>query len=114
MRPTVVLLVLLLLSGVATAGMMGSGMGGGMMGPSGSGSNTPPANLDSAARKGYDLTQEYCGRCHAAPVPQQHTAAEWPRVVDRMERYMHRQGRPAPNAEDTDTILHYLASATAR
>jgi hypothetical protein len=29
-----------------------------------------------------------CSQCHAAPDPRAHTAREWPRVVDRMQRHM--------------------------
>ncbi len=29
-----------------------------------------------------------CSQCHALPDPQRHTAREWPRVVERMERHM--------------------------
>jgi len=96
------------------AAMMGHGMSGGMMG----GNNTspvtpPPKDASPTLRRGYDLTQRYCIQCHAAPSPRQHTAAQWPQVLARMQNYMRQQHRNAPDAGEQKTILAYLGSNQA-
>jgi cytochrome c2 len=32
--------------------------------------------------------REACSQCHALPDPQRHTAAEWPQVVERMQKHL--------------------------
>lgn len=56
-----------------------------------------------------------CSQCHALPDPQRHTAAEWPRVVERMRRniaWANRVGgdpllRTSPEL-DTAEIIRFL------
>lgn len=108
MQRVSVLIILSVLSGLASAGMMGNGMGG-MMGPQSSPPSPPPKSADPATRKGYSLTQQYCAQCHVPPNPNQHTAADWPRVVTRMHVYMQQQRRQVPNAADQQLILEYLS-----
>lgn len=43
------------------------------------------ASLDTPSGTVYRRT---CGQCHVLPDPQRHTADEWPRVVQRMQRNM--------------------------
>ncbi len=50
----------------------------------------------------------YCSRCHALPDPGQHTAAEWPAVVDRMQQHA-RDGQLSVMTPDEKTgVLTYL------
>jgi len=82
---------------MSMAGMMGGGMmmdRGGIKGimeemmgaklPSG----MEPRDLPEASSNGARLLGKYCTQCHEMPGPGMHTAEEWPRVVDRMNRRM--------------------------
>lgn len=89
-------------------GMMGNGMGGGMMGPQFTPGQPPAKDTDPAIRKGYALTQHYCVQCHALPNPNQHTAADWPGVVKRMQGYMYQFRKPVPTTDERQFILDYL------
>lgn len=62
-------------------------------GPAGSNGQQRPASGNTAAlpdpqSPGAILVNHYCVQCHARPSPQQHTAAEWPAVVSRMQGHM--------------------------
>lgn len=106
-----ILFALLILAATATAGMMGGGMmNGGMMGAQ-SPAEPPAKGADPAIRKGYDLTHQFCVQCHQAPNPVQHTAADWPQVVSRMQVYMNQQHRQAPDANERQLILNYLSKS---
>ncbi|MEJ2688042.1 MAG: hypothetical protein P8124_12760 [Gammaproteobacteria bacterium] len=104
---TIVLLTLGLLgTGPACAQVMGGGMmGGGMMGGGGGSESGPPPDLQSSAGRAYART---CAQCHALPSPRQHTAAQWPGVVRRMERIMLSTGRPMPSRQTLEVIVKYL------
>lgn len=106
------IITLLLLSTTSDAGMMGGGMrNGGMMGSQSSPAEPPAKNADPEIRKGYRLTQQYCSACHQAPNPVQHTAADWPLVLSRMQAYMHQQHRHAPDTNEQHLILEYLGKS---
>ena len=95
----------------ASAGMMGNGMHGGMMGGDNiTPATPPPQNAGPTLRRGYDLTRSFCSQCHVVPSPQQHNAGQWPQVVARMQNYMHQQNRPTPSVEQKELILKYLGS----
>ncbi len=86
-----------------------------MMGSQSSPAEPPAKAADPAIRKGYDLTQQFCTQCHQAPNPVQHTAADWPLVVSRMQIYIQQQHRSAPDTKEQKLILNYLSkSDTAR
>jgi len=94
-------------------GMMGGGMmGGGTMGghgPNGNYNRNPQqgsTDLDSRAGRLYAQT---CARCHALPDPRQHTGAQWPAVVARMEQHMRDARQPVPNPDETREIETFLA-----
>ncbi len=59
------------------------------------------------------LFKANCSRCHAAPDPAQHTADEWPSVVERMKRNMLSAGKPVPDDETTKTIIAFLQRHSA-
>ncbi|MBI1422282.1 MAG: hypothetical protein GC149_02370 [Gammaproteobacteria bacterium] len=103
-------ILLFTVTGLASAGMMG-GMNG-MMGSTPP-PEPPPQNAAPAIHQGYDLTQEYCAQCHQLPAPSQHTPAEWPHVVARMQAYMQQQHRHVPNAREQQLILDYLDKSNA-
>lgn len=62
-------------------------------------------DLDTPAGKLFDDT---CSQCHVLPDPRQHTADEWPAVVQRMTRNMELMGRPVPDRGALETVLVYL------
>ena len=69
--------------------------------------------LDKATAKGLDTPagrafSETCSQCHALPDPVQHTAADWPVVVLRMQRNMVAMGKPVPAQSTLDAIGTYL------
>lgn len=51
------------------------------------------SDLDTPAGLAF---QGACSRCHVLPDPRQHTAAEWPAVVERMTRNMQAMGKSVP------------------
>lgn len=113
----------------ATAGMMGRGMmgNGGMGGmmrredmknmmQSMMGDRLPPGidpgDLPEPRSQGAQLLIRYCSQCHNLPGPGMHTAAQWPAVVERMDRRMQMMGGmmdvAAPSRADLHTLLAYL------
>ncbi|MGA7802431.1 MAG: hypothetical protein WCC36_16660 [Gammaproteobacteria bacterium] len=108
-KATIALTLTSLSVGFAAAQMAGGGMmGGGMMGRYNNGAPAP--DLQSPAGRIYSQT---CAQCHALPSPVQHTAAQWPGVVQRMERFMQSSGRPVPSSKTLETIIVYLKDHAA-
>jgi len=97
-------------------GMMG-GQGRGMMGGYGPGSpngyqgNRQQAypDLDTPAGR---LFAQACSQCHALPDPRQHTAAQWPSVVARMELRMRQSNMPLPGGREIKDIDAFLEQHT--
>ncbi|MEJ2346677.1 MAG: hypothetical protein P8076_11955 [Gammaproteobacteria bacterium] len=97
------------------------GRGRGMMGPTAPSPaqlRTLATYLQQASRQshppGHDngagavLFRQTCAQCHALPSPQQHTAGEWPAVVQRMAQYI-AAARGAPLSKDQiHGIVSYL------
>jgi cytochrome c2 len=76
-----------------------------------------PAFLPDPNSEGARLLQQYCAQCHNLPGPGLHTAAEWPAVVNRMNRRMRMMGRhgmmmmervESPSRQENVVILDYL------
>jgi len=96
-------------------GMMGQGNMKGMMNRM-MGDQLPPgidaADLPDPQSRGAHLLTRYCTQCHDLPPPALHTAAEWVKVLDRMERHMHMMARTGstqnPTEQEQVTILNYL------
>ncbi len=65
----------------------------------------PPEKVDTPGAKAFSET---CARCHALPSPDQHTADEWPAVVDRMRRHMAEMDVSDPGDETIREILDFL------
>ena len=61
--------------------------------------------LDTPAGRAFSAT---CSQCHALPDPVQHTAADWPAVVLRMQRNMVAMGKPVPPQSTLHAIDAYL------
>lgn len=55
-----------------------------------------------------------CSRCHALPDPRQHSPADWPAVVLRMEQRMDQMKVDRPSPDSTQQILLYLGAVSAR
>jgi len=66
-------------------------------------------DLNTPAGKLFDAT---CSQCHGLPDPKQHTADEWPAVVQRMTRNMELMDRPVPDRGALETVLGYLQKHT--
>lgn len=70
------------------------------------------ANLPQGA--GRATFSQTCSRCHALPDPRQHSAADWPAVVLRMEQRMDQMKVDRPSPDSTQQILLYLGAVSAR
>jgi len=66
---------------------------------------TQYTDLNSPAGTTFSVT---CSQCHALPDPQQHTADEWPGVVERMTQNMEIMGKTVPSRKILETIVAYL------
>jgi len=64
-------------------------------------------DLKTPAGEAFSAT---CARCHALPDPTQHTAAEWPAVVARMQHNMTVMGRTVPDRAVLSEIIVFLQS----
>jgi hypothetical protein len=91
-----------------------AGMGPGMMmGPR----FQPQSQQTTPTRSsGGRILAEYCSQCHAVPSPAQHTSAQWPAVVSRMQRYMQASSAQIshPSPSQISTVVHYLERHAAR
>lgn len=70
-------------------------------------STTPtatPANLtkEEILKKGEDLFNLKCGRCHGLPSPSEHTIADWQPIMASMAP------KAKLNAEETNWVLAYV------
>ncbi|WP_457652291.1 hypothetical protein [Rhodocaloribacter sp.] len=65
----------------------------------------PPEAAEAPGAKAFSET---CARCHALPSPDQHTASEWPSVVDRMRRHMAEMDVSDPGDETIRQIIDFL------
>jgi cytochrome c553 len=110
MRAAILFMALSTITSVSVAGMMGGGMGG-MMGQQASPATPPPQDANAEVRKGYHLVQSYCIQCHQAPNPNQHSAADWPAVVTRMQGYMQRQQQHSLSKDQRRLIIDYLGNS---
>lgn len=66
-----------------------------------------PARYPGLATPAGRAFQTACARCHALPDPQQHTAAEWPGVVARMQQNMITMGKPVPDEKIVGEIIGF-------
>jgi cytochrome c5 len=55
-----------------------------------------------------------CSRCHALPDPRQHSSADWPSVVLRMEQRMDQMRVDRPAQGQVSEIILYLQQASRR
>jgi len=60
------------------------------------------ASSTEAVKKGEDLYNLKCGRCHGLPATSEFTVAEWKPIVDRMAP------KAKLNAEETNWVLAYV------
>lgn len=63
--------------------------------------------------EGRERFRTVCTRCHALPDPDQHTAEEWPAVVQRMRENMREMEVAEPSDEEAAAIVRYLQRAAA-
>jgi len=69
---------------------------------------TAPASLPDPESEGARLLQRFCERCHVLPDPRQHSAAEWPGVVEKMKGHMEAMGKPLPDNKTLRDIVGFL------
>ncbi|MBI4419634.1 MAG: hypothetical protein HY560_02310 [Gemmatimonadetes bacterium] len=69
------------------------------------------ANLPQGA--GRSAFSQTCSRCHALPDPRNHSPADWPAVVMRMEQRMTEMKVDRPSPGETQQILSYLGNVSA-
>jgi cytochrome c2 len=62
-------------------------------------------DLESPAGKAFHAA---CSQCHTLPDPGQHTAEEWPAVVERMKGYMASMGKAVPDEKELGEIVGFL------
>jgi len=115
MRQIISITLLIIVSGLASAHMMKGGMGmendsATQQQPSNSRAS---ANTSASHHDGYAKTQTFCTGCHQLPNPGQHTARQWPQVIERMQTYMQQQRRRLPNSSEVKLILQYLDNSQA-
>lgn len=82
--------------------MMQRMMGGAL--PSG----IDPALLPEPHSAGAMVLQDYCTQCHNLPDPRQHSAQEWPAVVERMRGHEAAMGKIVPDKTTTAEIIDFL------
>ena len=81
-----------------------------------------PSLFPEPESAGARLVTRYCGQCHFAPAPGHHTAAEWPKVLERMDLLIEvtarfgRQLKPldTPGTNERTLIAEYLAAHALR
>lgn len=67
-----------------------------------------PATYPDLATPPGQKFRATCSQCHALPDPRQHTAQEWPAVVERMQKNMTAMGKAAPDTAETKAIIGFL------
>ena len=70
--------------------------------------SVPEATLPEPAAPDTKLFSTTCAQCHAVPAPAQHTATEWPAVVDRMLLHRKDAGLAPLSPEERASIVTYL------
>ncbi len=70
------------------------------------------ANLPEGA--GRATFSKMCSRCHALPDPRQHSSADWPAVVMRMEQRMDQMKVDRPAQAQVGEIIVYLQGVSRR
>jgi hypothetical protein len=81
-----------------------------------------PSRFPEPESAGARLVARYCGQCHFAPAPGQHTVAEWPKVIERMDLLIEvtarfgRQLKPvaAPSRNERTLLAEYLEANALR
>lgn len=68
-----------------------------------------PGTVPEPDSPGAALFQQTCSQCHALPDPKQHTASEWPAVVERMRKNMEVMGKPVILDKQRNEIVSYLS-----
>jgi cytochrome c5 len=63
---------------------------------------------------GRSTFSRMCSRCHALPDPRQHSTADWPAVVTRMEQRMDQMKVDRPGQGQVSEIILYLQGASRR
>ena len=71
-----------------------------------------PRAVPEAGSESAELFTRTCSRCHAVPDPSQHTAEEWPTVVERMRGHMRQQEVGDLSDREARAIVDYLKRAS--
>ena len=55
-----------------------------------------------------------CSQCHGLPTPDQHTALEWPAVINRMVGYMQANGKSMPDDKEREELINFYRKRAGR
>jgi len=94
-------------------GMMGQGgmmSSNRMMGTISIPGEQPPQETDTRYIKGYQQAKTICSQCHAMPHPNQHSSAEWPEVISRMENHIRTFHKTMPSEAELKSIVDYYVA----
>lgn len=64
----------------------------------------------AGGQEGERLFKAYCEQCHRLPSPNMHTADEWLKTMEKMDRYIRDKQKKAPEPGERALILGYLQS----
>ncbi len=67
-----------------------------------------PSGIVESDAPGGRAFARLCSQCHAPPDPAQHTPAEWPPIVERMQQNHRQMGRPLMTDAETRSIAGFL------
>jgi len=67
-----------------------------------------PHDYPEMNSRAFNVFARQCAQCHAPPMPDRHTAAEWPGVIARMQRHRIQRSLPPIDAADMAEIRAYL------
>lgn len=114
-------ITLMLATAPPVGAQMMDGMGGGSMRSGmqrGTSDNMSSSTQSAGGKQGSSGDKRnfrrVCSSCHELPDPRLHTVSQWPRVVNRMERYMSSSGMPLPDPRTMREIRRYLKEHAAK
>ncbi len=55
-----------------------------------------------------------CSQCHGLPLADQHSAAEWPAVIDRMMGHIQANNKARPDDKEREEIIKFYQARSGR
>jgi len=75
------------------------------------GNHADQAGMMAAKRKPAEVMQKWCADCHVPPLSSNHTPAEWPSIVVRMQHHRVENGMAKIPDTEMERIISYLQSS---